>query len=348
MTPTVGKLPDVTAEQKQRILEAPRTPEAHRALLAEVDAMNVLQAGGAGPLSRLPSSFTVAAWNVERCLFPERSAAHLQPFNPQVVLLSEMDNGMARTGQRDTTAAMADALDMHFVYGVEFHELGLGGETERKYCADDFNAHGWHGNAILSAVPFERVELIRLDDHGHWFCSERADPKQPRIGGRMAVAAVVPTEAGSVCVVSTHLESNADAAHRHRQFERLLNALDDFAPDMPVLIGGDLNTGNHLPPDYDWRKETLFGMAEARGYDWGLTPEGITTRASLISPHENRKMKLDWFAARGLGGRPNNLLPSLDTDGTPLSDHECVMADVVVGEAIPKVKEVAELAGAEK
>lgn len=59
-------------------------------------------------------------------------------------------------------------------------------------------------------------------------------------------------------------------------------------------------------------------------------------------------MKLDWFAARGLGGRPNNLLPSLDTDGTPLSDHECVMADVVVGEAIPKVKEVAELAGAEK
>ncbi|WP_336056200.1 endonuclease/exonuclease/phosphatase family protein [Nitratireductor sp. CH_MIT9313-5] len=328
MTPTVRKLPEVTPDQRQRISDAPRTPDAHSALMAEVDAMNVLQVGGKGSLPFLPSGFTVAAWNVERCLFPDRSAEHLKPFGPQIVLLSEMDNGMARTGQRDTTAEMAQALGMHFVYGVEFHELGLGGETERKYCADDFNAHGWHGNAILSAAPFERVELIRLDEEGHWFCSEKADPGQPRIGGRMAVAAIVPTSEGPICVVSTHLESNADGSYRHRQFERLLNAIDAFAPDLPVLIGGDLNTGNHLPPDYDWRKETLFSMAEARGYDWGLTPEGITTRASLISPHENRKMKLDWFAARGMGGKPARLLPSLDSDGTPLSDHECIVATV--------------------
>jgi len=330
MTPTVRKLPEVTPEQRQRISKAPRTPQAHSALMAEVDAMNVLQVGGKGSLPFLPSGFTVAAWNVERCLFPERSAEHLKPFGPQIVLLSEMDNGMARTGQRDTTAEMAQALGMHFVYGVEFHELGLGGETERKYCADDFNAHGWHGNAILSAAPFERVELIRLDEHGHWFCSERADPKQPRIGGRMAVAAIVPTEEGSICVVSTHLESNADAAHRHAEFVKLLDAIEDFAPGLPVLIGGDLNTGNHLPPDYDWRRETLFSMAEARGFDWGLTPDGITTRASLISPHENRKMKLDWFAVRGIGGKPMAVVPSLDTDGTPLSDHECVVGSISV------------------
>ena len=129
---------------------------------------------------------------------------------------------------------------------------GLGGPTERHFCKDDVNALGWHGNAVLSKVPFDKVTLIRLDDHGHWFSSESgADPEQPRLGGRMAIAAVLPTDAGEICVVSTHLESNAGAAHRHAQFEILLDAGGAFAPGMPVLIGGDLNTGNHIPPHFD-------------------------------------------------------------------------------------------------
>ncbi|MEY8100057.1 endonuclease, partial [Falsihalocynthiibacter sp. S25ZX9] len=97
------------------------------------------------------------------------------------------------------------------------------------------------------------------DDHGHWFSSDElnADPEQPRVGGRMAIAAILPRDSGTVCVVSTHLDSNADARYRAVQFERLLDAIDDFAPDMPVLIGWDLNTGNHQPPDFDWKDETL-------------------------------------------------------------------------------------------
>jgi len=326
ITDQSAALPPVTQDQRARIQTAPRTAAAHRTLLAELPAMNSVQLGGSAQSDILPEAVTVAAWNVERCLFPEKTAAHLAPIAPQIVLLSEVDHGMARTAQRHTTADVARALGMTYAYGVEFHELDLGGPTERPYCTDDFNALGWHGNAILSAVPFTKAAMIRLDDHGHWFASDAgaADDQQPRVGGRMALLATVPTQTGPLCVVSTHLESNADAPHRHMQFEKLLNAIDDFAPDMPVLIGGDLNTGNHLPPKFDWRDETLFSLAQDREYGWDFTADGPTTRPSLITPHPDRVMKLDWFASRGLSHQAKGILSSISGGGTPLSDHDCV------------------------
>ncbi|MGO4910603.1 endonuclease/exonuclease/phosphatase family protein [Pseudorhodobacter sp. W20_MBD10_FR17] len=326
MTPVLPLLPDVTDDQRARILTAPRTARAHRALLAELPAMNAVQTGGIASAETLPASISVVAWNVERCLFPENSAALLAPFAPDIVLLSEVDHGMARTAQRHTTEAMAQAMGMTYVYGVEFHELDLGGPTERPFCTDTVNAHGWHGNAILSRVPFSRLSMLRLDDHGHWFSSDEldADPDQPRVGGRMGLLAVVPTEAGDICVVSTHLESNADAAHRAGQFDKLMAAIDDFAPGLPVLIGGDLNTGNHAPPDFDHRTESLFANAIAQGYDWSPTPDGVTTRPSLITPHPTRQMKLDWFCMRGMHPVDKALIPALGTDYRPLSDHDAI------------------------
>ncbi|WP_299777048.1 endonuclease/exonuclease/phosphatase family protein [uncultured Roseobacter sp.] len=333
MTQIVGALPRVTAAERARILSAPRTPEANAELMSSIPAMTVLEQGGTPARDVLPRAFTVAAWNVERCLFPAESADHLAQHSPAIVLLSEMDSGMARTAQKNTSAEMAAALGMTYAYGVEFYEMGLGGETERDFCTDDFNVAGWHGNAILSSVPFEKLVLIRLDQKGHWFCTGPqgvGDTGQPRLGGRMAVAAIVPSEAGPLCFVSTHLESNAQAPYRHAEFGRLLAAVDDFAPGLPVLIGGDLNTGNHMPPDFDWRKETLFGLAKEQGYSWDLTAEGITTRASLITPHPTRKMKLDWFASRGVTGEALPVLPSVHASGRPLSDHDCMLCRVTL------------------
>lgn len=329
MMPIVPDLTNVTPADRQRILTAPRSSEVHRALLQSLPGLNAVQVGGTVQDNLLPTSFPIAAWNMERCLFPEDSAEHLSRIAPQVVLLSEMDHGMARTQQRHTTEAMAKALGMTYAYGVEFYEMDLGGETERALCKDDHNARGWHGNAILSAVPFEKVTMIRLDDHGHWFAQgPDVDTQQPRVGGRNAIAAIVQTMAGPICVVSTHLESNAGAAHRAQQFNRLMSEINSFAPDIPVLIGGDLNTGNHLPPDFDWRRETLFADAEAQGYDWRFTADGTTTRPSLITRHPTRKMKLDWICGRGVTCVSNGILAAVDSTGRPLSDHDAVYAEV--------------------
>lgn len=332
------QLPKVTEAQRAAILAAPRTADVHRDFMADLSAMNALELGGQATGTRLPAKIGVAAWNVERCLFPVDTAAHLAPHGLDVILLSEVDSGMSRTGQRNTTAEMADALGSAYAFGVEFFEMGLGGATERQFCKDDFNELGWHGNAILSTAPFLDTKLIRLDEDGHWFVPSELytpDPDQARIGGRMAVAAVIDSVSGPICFVSTHLESNSDAEFRHAQFQVLLDAVDAFAPDLPVLIGGDLNSGNHIPPNYAWQDETLFGLAKARGYGWDLTADGTTTRPSLITPHPSRKMKLDWFASRGLSGAARPILSSVDVSGRPLSDHDCVLCDISPTRAQP-------------
>jgi len=333
ITTLLPELPPISPAERTRILTAPRTAKSHRTILTDVPAMNAVQLGGAAESETLSADVTVAAWNVERCLFPAETADHLSLIAPQIVLLSEVDHGMARTSQRHTTAEIAERLGMQYAFGVEFHELDLGGPTERAFCTDDFNALGWHGNAILSSVPFEQVAMIRLDDHGHWFADESgaSDPDQPRLGGRMAIIAVVPGETGPLCVVSTHLESNASADHRHLQFSKLLDAIDQFSPNMPVLIGGDLNTGNHLPPDFDWRRESLFNLAEQRGYSWDFNADGPTTRPSLITPHPDRVMKLDWFAGRDMQCSRMGIMDSVGDGQRPLSDHDCVWCFVNTG-----------------
>lgn len=329
ITQILPELPPVTAQQRKDILNAPRTSDAHRGLLAGLPAMNAVQTGGASAKAALGQTVTVAAWNVERCLFPAETAQKLKAQGAEIVLLSEVDHGMARTRQAHTTANVAEALGMAYAFGVEFHELDLGSPTERTFCTDDHNALGWHGNAILSAVPFRRVAMVRLDDHGHWFAPDfGADPGQPRVGGRMALLAEVMTQNGPLCVVSTHLESNSGADHRQVQMQHLLDAIQTFAPDMPVLIGGDLNTGNHLPPDYDWQGETLFALAEGQGYDWGFTAEGMTTRPSLITRHPERQMKLDWLAGRDLECEAKGVVTSIGAGEKPLSDHDMVWCRV--------------------
>jgi endonuclease/exonuclease/phosphatase family metal-dependent hydrolase len=332
VTPVLPALPRISDATRARILASPRTTALHAGFMAEIPAMAALEQGGDAPLQALPRSFTAAAWNLERCLFPEEAAAHLAPRAPALVLLSEMDSGMARTGQANTPARMAEALGMQYAFGVEFYEMALGGPIEQARATDDFNVAGWHGNAILSSAPFKRLTLIRLPEEGFWFDETLGggNPHEPRIGTRMAIAAEIETEAGPICAVSTHLESNADAAYRHMQMVQLLDAIDAFAPDMPVLIGGDLNTGNHMPPDFDYRGETLFALAEARGYDWTASAPGVTLCTSLLNPRPPRPMRLDWFAMRGMSGIPHPLVPPVAPDGTPLSDHLMICADFTI------------------
>ncbi|MEM8665221.1 MAG: endonuclease/exonuclease/phosphatase family protein [Pseudomonadota bacterium] len=324
-TATTDRLPDVPPALRARIEAAPRTGTAHRALFGEMEAMSLVEVSGAASGTTLPARFTCVAWNAERLAFQDESQAFLAAQEADVILLSEVDAGMARTGQRHTTRLLAEALGMTYAFGVEFHELGLGEGPELAYCEDDHNTSGWHGNALLSRVPFSRVALIRLDDHGHWFTMEGSD--QPRIGGRMAIAAMLPTDAGEICAVSTHFESHTGTAHRNVQMERLVAAIDAFAGNGPVIVGGDLNTGNRVE-NGDWRKETLFATAEAAGYGWDANADGMTTQPSRLTPHPTRKFKLDWLALRGLSGENAAIVPAKGSDGAPLSDHELIRADI--------------------
>ncbi|MEF0862641.1 MULTISPECIES: endonuclease/exonuclease/phosphatase family protein [Rhizobium] len=322
---TVSAFAVPSQEERKGFISLEKTPDVHAAKLASLACMNTVRIGGAtGEVRPLGFPFTVAAWNMERCLFPLESAAKLQATKAPLILLSEMDEGMARTEQNDPTAIVAGELGMNYAYGVEFLELSLGSEIERSLCKDDFNEKGFHGNSLMASVALRDAFLFRLPGEAKWFNDSN---EQPRIGDRCAVGAIVETEAGPFVAVSVHLESVATVAYRERQMAALIDAVEGFAPGLPILIGGDLNTGNHTGGDFS--TDTLFAMAEGRGFECHGGPlDQTSTRPSLITRFPDRIMKLDWFLSRGLKISESHLVSSLNEEGKPLSDHDMVVCTI--------------------
>jgi endonuclease/exonuclease/phosphatase family metal-dependent hydrolase len=322
---TVSAFDVPSQEIRQSFVTLEKRPEIHETTLASLECMNTVCKGGdAGASPPLSFPFTVAAWNLERCLFPLESAEKLKETGAGLVLLSEMDDGMARTGQTEPTAVIADELGMEYAYGVEFLELSLGSEIELSFCKDDFNKKGFHGNALMSSAGLRDPFVFRLPGEGRWFNDSN---EQPRIGERCAVGATVETEAGPFVAVSVHLESVADGPYRERQMSALMDAVEAYAPGLPILIGGDLNTGNHSGGDY--RTDTLFAMAQSRGFECHGGPlDQKSTRPSLITRFPERIMKLDWIVARGFKIGESHLVSSLNEEGKPLSDHDMIVCTV--------------------
>ncbi|KQU92951.1 endonuclease/exonuclease/phosphatase family protein [Devosia sp. Root105] len=308
--------------ERDRLDALERTEANHAEALAGLACLQRVEVPVAARSEVLAFPLTVAAWNLERCYNVEKSAAVLQREGAELVLLSEVDNGMARTGQRHTSRDIAVELGMNYAFGVEFLELELGAEVELEFCEDDFNRHGFHGNALLSKAALQAPVMIRLEPHGHWFTPE--SPAR-RVGTRCAIATAVETTEGPLYAVSVHLENRGDAGYREAQVRRLIDAIDELAGAAPVIIGGDLNTG--LADGGDFEKETLFAHAYGRGFERHGGPiSQTTTRPSRVSRSPRGTWKLDWFLTRGLLVEDSRIVPSLAEDGEVLSDHDMVVA----------------------
>lgn len=340
------RLPRVSPERRAAILELPVSAVTHATLLAELPFARALEATPPpAPLPAARGSARVVAWNAERCKRVEAAADLLAPTGADAILLSEMDWGMARSGQRHATRELAAALGCGYVFAVEFLELGLGNESERARHAGEANAVGYHGGAILSRHPLLDPALVRLGGDGDWFdgtCGER------RVGGRIAVVAKLRVAGTEVALASVHFESHADPPFRAAQMRTLLDALEDYAPGAPALVGGDVNAHSlgrrhfrdreHLrealeeDPERLARPvphEPLFAVAEAGGFDWRRgNAEESTERRRAPEPSARGVLKLDWFFTRGLATSDPEVIPALDGAGAALSDHEAIAITV--------------------
>lgn len=304
------------------------------ACLREVDAEQ--------PLSPHTTSgwLRVAVWNLERGRRPRLAARLLERTGAHVCLLSEADDGVARTGNRHVTRSIARRLGAGFAFGVEFVELGLGSGADGDVRGT--NARGLHGNAVLSRAPFRDAAVVRLDAGGDWFTAARGEP---RVGGRVAVVATVDLDGVPITVASVHLESHSDPDHRAAQMHALLRAID---PGGAAVIGGDLNTfGATLaahadrrgiaamraaePARFSWpvAHEPLFGIARDHSFEWvDCNVAAPTTRHGPGGLPAHHPMKLDWILVRGLeAGRPT-VVPAAAPDGSSLSDHEAIAVSV--------------------
>lgn len=313
------------ADRRAGHLALPPTPAAHDAALAAIAAFAEIEAHQP-PAPPPPGPLRIAAWNLERCLFPHESADLIRAEGASLVLLTEMDKGCHRTGQRDTTAALAARLGMGHAFALEFLELAAMPAPIAIEGNEPGNRLGFHGNGFASALPFERPVVIRFAPEADWWAAPKGGQK--RIGARMALAATFRHGAQRFVGCSVHLESRADFDGRERQMRALFDALDGYADGLPVIIGGDLNTAVAAGGHEDAR-ERLFETGRARGYDWAAcNAAGPSCRPSTWSEGAGER-QLDWFCTRGMRASAPSLLAPLAPDGRVLSDHSLIGVTVV-------------------
>lgn len=332
VTATVPALPAPQADLFEAAMLAELTRETHDGLALDLPAFNALELRASPPRDLAAGPVVVAAWNAERLKHAGPSAALVRAAGADVLLLSEADVGMARSGNRHTVAELADALGMGYAYGVEFLELGLGDERERRWHRGERNRVGFHGNAIVSRFALTKPSLIRLDDGAVWWVAAKDD--QRRLGFRMAVAAEIETRAGPVLAVSVHLESKSDAADRAAQMGRLVETLDRVYPGLPAVVGGDLNTkGLPLDPQ-SWLREPelhepLFALMRGAGFDWRAANNAEPTIRTLPDGEPQPPFRrIDWLFTRGLEASVPRTIEAVDAEGSAISDHEMIAAEI--------------------
>lgn len=258
----------------------------------------------------------VCAYNVERGLRLDDQLAAFRAGRglprPDVLLLSEADRGCTRSGYRNVAREYARALGMCYVYGAEFVELprfwGPGGAVRRP-CE--------HGNAIVSRYPLGNVRLIRHSHARSWnsWWQRLLRVGEPRLGGRMAMAADVRIGERLLRLYSVHFESGRADQYREPQVQELIADAADVQHG--VMIGGDMNVGRYLglrhfpgEPEPESVTEALFaaGYADAHA---ALPREQRATTDSGVA--------IDLVFGKGMGFAGAGI--GLRDDWGGLSDH---------------------------
>jgi endonuclease/exonuclease/phosphatase family metal-dependent hydrolase len=185
------------------------------------------------------SRYRIVAWNIER---GTQFEAQLETFRSHpylkscdVLLLTEADAGMARSGNRMVAELLARELGMAQVFAPCYIALGKGSGVERD--VEGANTIGLHGNAILSRYPIRDIRVIPLSNG-----VDKMAHREQRLGRQAAVAARIDFPNLSLQAVSVHLD--AQSTQRHRQ-EQMRCVLDAAGGTEPTILGGDWNTSTY-------------------------------------------------------------------------------------------------------
>jgi endonuclease/exonuclease/phosphatase family metal-dependent hydrolase len=180
----------------------------------------------------------VAAWNIQRgrrfdeLLRALRDEPALAAAD--VLLLAEVDCGMARSANRHIARELADALGMSYAFGVSYLVL----EDDWGESVDGVhNELALAGTAVLSRAPIEAVENVDVPELRDKFSSS-----ERRLGWKRALLIEVDAPAGPLLVGACHLDSNASPRQRAQQLSALL---DRIPGGFPAIVGGDFNSSTH-------------------------------------------------------------------------------------------------------
>ena len=258
------------------------------------------------------------AWNVERGnIFEgivEALRSHPDLSGKDVLMLTELDHGMARSGNRFVARELAIKLGLNYAFAPVYIALQKGSGVESE--VEGENTRSIHGLAMFSKWPMRNVHAIPLPNG-----KDKMWGKEKRLGWLRALFADIEHPSGTFRAVTVHLDAHCSRAHRRKQMKIILDHLDTLSP-MPTLIGGDWNTTtfnsqnatraimgywrrvfmgpknvakNHLPNPERYFEKNLFVDLESRGYDYrSLNQVGVGTLHYHIESVEKNTNLRDW------------------------------------------------------
>ena len=292
-------------------------PEVERIL----DAVVVQSANSSEQAKARTQTVSAIAWNIERGIQLDgiinalKNNSDLK--NKDLLLLTELDYGMARSGNRFVAKEIADALKMNFAFAPVYIALQKGSGVEE--FAEGENRNSIHGLAMFSRYLMTNVRAVSLPNG-----KDKMWGKEKRIGHLRALIADIEHPAGTFRAVTIHLDAHCSRAHRHRQMKIILDHLDTLPP-LPTILGGDWNTTtfnsqnatrailgywrrvlmgvknvvkNHYPHPDRYFEKRLFGELEGRGYTYEPFNEiGVGTIHYHVESIEKNTNLRDWVPA---------------------------------------------------
>ena len=277
------------------------------------------------------------AWNIERGnRFDGIVGAlenHEQLKDRDLLLLTELDYGMARSGNRFVARELAQKLRLNYAFAPVYIALQKGSGVESEVA--DENTKSLHGLATFSKYPLRFVHAIPLPNG-----KDKMFGKEKRLGYLRALIADIEHPAGAFRAVTIHLDAHSSRRHRHLQMKIVLDHLETL-PTLPTVIGGDWNTTtfnaqsanraiagyfrrvamgvksvtkNHYPHPDRYFERALFQELEERGYDYkNLNETGAGTLHYDVENAAYNTNLGDWvprwcfpfifWAAKQVGGR---------------------------------------------
>ena len=187
---------------------------------------------------RSPKSVSCVAWNIERGSVFEGIAGalenHPQLKDKDLYLLTELDYGMARSGNRFVARELARKLKLNYAFAPVYIALQKGSGIESDSAGE--NTKSIHGLAIFSKYPLKNLNTVALPNG-----KDKMFGKEKRLGYLRALVADVEHPAGEFRAVCVHFDVHCSRRHRRMQMKLILDHLKTL-PDLPTVIGGDWNT----------------------------------------------------------------------------------------------------------
>lgn len=309
------------------------------------------------------------AWNIERGNrfegIVEALKNHPQLKDRDVLLLTELDYGMARSGNRFVARELARELKLNYAFAPVYIALQKGSGVESE--VEGENTKSLHGLAMFSKYPLKNAHAIPLPNG-----KDKMLGKEKRLGHLRALIADVRHPAGVFRAVTLHLDAHSSRRHRQRQMRIVLEHLETL-PELPTVIGGDWNTStynaqnatrailgywrrvmigakrtvrNHFPHPDRYFEKGLFGELEKRGYDYkNLNNLGVGTLHYDVESIEKNTNLRDWvpewcfpfifWAARRVGGRVSGRLDWFAGKGIKLTGKPQTIGNLYDAENIP-------------